>query len=475
MTEERSAKRDVKKQSAEPKRPWYRTMFNYVDLKDIPWAWLGWILLAAILYSGLLVLFVREEFWQWMGTLVATLLSVFAAIGLYRHQGNRAEMERLYRLYMTLDADVESVLTRIDPSRDNVKPLSITLPTGRVASAILSRGEDRIPVAEEVARAGLSTRREALLFFMTASAIRGYMQASSDFVALYQAACTSSGVGGNTEQALLNAASNVERMRKGLIEHGENLREYLAHWLEDNREYYPWGPENDDPPPEWRYFLRANEGEVLLDPQSAAEGMEPGTSNDNADSPEDHAWRSSLFAWRRTLTNNRLQLIRQQVIRYFHAYYTELRSEIEKNETARVPDYLRGYKDVVFELGDDGCVITHYPSDADEDTFHFNIAQGYTVVDIADAKVNTGPFRGLIELLDYRPGDDFGAGTVMAPLEVRQDNITYVTSWVRLDYASWVNIDMWQDESEAIKSARDLIRTYVRSEPEEDDNITTAD
>lgn len=453
--------------SAPPSHPWYRWVFGYVDRKDIPWAWLGWILLAAALYSGIALWLTPGEFWAWLSTFVATLLSVLAAIGLYRHQGNRAEMEKLYRLYMTLDADVESLLTRIDPSRSEVKPLSITLPTGRIASAIVSRGEYRMPMAEEVARAGLQTRRESLLYFMMASTIRGYALASSDYIALYHAASTAPGVGGNTEEAILHSASTVERMRAGLIENCEKLREYLAHWLEANRDFYPWGAENEDPTPEWCYFLRATEGEVALDPQDAIEDGGRDTEESVVEDTVDLAWQSSLFNWRRTLSNEKLEELRQQVIRYFRSYYVELRSEIDKQQQRLVPDYVKGYKKIWLELGDDGAIVTHQPYEGDEDVFQFSIAQGYSAMDIAHAKVGTGPFDVAVSILDYEPGSDFGEGTHLDPLELQQGDTIYRTNWVRLDYASWLHLDVWRDQSDARQKARNDFLIYVESEKQE--------
>src|SRR5215210_1776028 len=85
----------------EPRPPWYRRAFGYVGISDIPWAGFGWILFAAIVYSTLIFGIAPEEFWEWSSTFVATILSVLAAVALYRHQGNRAEMEKLYKLHTT--------------------------------------------------------------------------------------------------------------------------------------------------------------------------------------------------------------------------------------------------------------------------------------------------------------------------------------------------------------------------------------
>lgn len=105
-------------------RPWYRILFGWVGLREVPWTGFGWILFAAIFYSVLLLVVFPEGFWEWLSTFLATFLSVLAAVFLYRHQFNRAEVERMYRMYMLMDADLEAMLMRIDPSRREMKPLS---------------------------------------------------------------------------------------------------------------------------------------------------------------------------------------------------------------------------------------------------------------------------------------------------------------------------------------------------------------
>jgi hypothetical protein len=258
------------------RRPWYRVVFGYVDRREIPWAGFAWVSIVAILYSTLILWLASEEFWDWLSTFMATILSVLAAIFLYRHQGNRAELEKLYRLYMVLDADLEALLTRIDPSRNDIGPLSITLPTGRVASAYISMGEERMPIFEEVARLGSQKRSDALLDFMMASAVRAYGAASSHYADLFRAACTAPSVGPNTEEALLHAAHIVERNRKSLIQNCERHRDALGRWFKEYSHLSPWGPEHEDPPPTWQDFLKPETNQVEghnADPQVAGRTM----------------------------------------------------------------------------------------------------------------------------------------------------------------------------------------------------------
>jgi hypothetical protein len=118
--------------------PWYRKVFGWVGVSEVPWAGLGWVLLVAVLYSVLLLVECPEGlFWDWLSTLLATLLSVLAAIFLYRHQINRAEEERMFLMYKALDADLETLLLRIHPFRSSkLKPSGVayTLQPSRQSS-----------------------------------------------------------------------------------------------------------------------------------------------------------------------------------------------------------------------------------------------------------------------------------------------------------------------------------------------------
>jgi hypothetical protein len=202
-------------------------------------------LFAAILYSSIVLVLASGsgEFWDWLSTLEATFLSVLGALFLYRRQNNRAAAERMYQLQMTLDADLEALLTRLDPSRDpsGRKPFTITLPHERKVSAYLNRGEDRVPMFEEVARSGvLQTRWECLWYFMLANSVSAYAKTCDDFVSLYHTvAAAPSSMGISTVQALDNAAHNLEQMRLSLIENCEKHGEYLAEWLEENKNFSP--------------------------------------------------------------------------------------------------------------------------------------------------------------------------------------------------------------------------------------------
>ena len=117
------------------------------------------------------------------------------------------------------------------------------------------------------------------------------------------------------------------------------------------------------------------------------------------------------------LTNEDLERIREEVIRYFIAYYAELLDEADKRDPNAKLDYLRGHRHILFELGDDGAVIMHSPVEGDEDTFAFNIVENTMVRQLTDVKAlktRGGVTKSLH--LDYTFGEDFGENTYLGPL-----------------------------------------------------------
>jgi hypothetical protein len=161
------------------------------------------------------------------------------------------------------------------------------------------------------------------------------------------------------------------------------------------------------------------------------------------------------------LTNEVLERIREEVIRYFRAYYAEVRAEIEKRDPEVKLDYLRGSRHIVFEMGNDGAIITHFPIEGDEDTFEFVLPKDRKMVrEMADDKALKTP-RGVTKRIhfDYSLGDDFRQNTYLGPLthqekDVHYRPIHYRTTWVQLDWASWVNLDKWRDAERAKEDAR---------------------
>ena len=128
------------------------------------------------------------------------------------------------------------------------------------------------------------------------------------------------------------------------------------------------------------------------------------------------------------LTKVDLERLREEVMRYFRAYYAEFREEIEKRDPEAKLDYLRGRRRVVFELGKDGALITHFPTEDDEDTFEFVLPRDKMVRDLADDMALKTP-RGASKRIhfDYSLGEDFGQNTYLGPL-VHQEKDTYITA-----------------------------------------------
>lgn len=156
------------------------------------------------------------------------------------------------------------------------------------------------------------------------------------------------------------------------------------------------------------------------------------------------------------LTNEVLEWIREEVIRYFRAYYAELRAELEKRDPEAKLDYLRGSRHIVFEMGNDGASITHFPIEGDEDTFEFVLPKDRKMVrEMAADKALKTP-RGATKRIhfDYSLGEDFGQNTYLGPLTHEEKDVHFRpihsrTNWVQLDWASWVNLDRWRDADRA--------------------------
>ncbi len=160
------------------------------------------------------------------------------------------------------------------------------------------------------------------------------------------------------------------------------------------------------------------------------------------------------------LTPEDLERIREEVIRYFRAYYAEFRDKIEKRDPDAKLDYLRGRRRIVFELGKDGALITHFPTEDDEDAFEFVLATDKMVRKLANDMALKSP-RGATKRIhfDYSLGEDFGQNTYLGPLvhqekDLHYRTIHYRTNWVQLDWASWVHFDRWCDEDRAREDAR---------------------
>ncbi|MBA2713922.1 MAG: hypothetical protein H0U55_10285 [Rubrobacteraceae bacterium] len=160
------------------------------------------------------------------------------------------------------------------------------------------------------------------------------------------------------------------------------------------------------------------------------------------------------------LTRDDLERIRKEVIRYFRAYYAEFREEIERRDPDLHLNYLRGRRHIVFELGTDGTIITHVPTEEDDDDFEFVLPKDKTVRELAEEKALKTP-HGVTKRIhfDYDLGEDFGQNTYLGPLVHKEEDLHYRTlyyrtNWVQLDWASWVHLDRWRDATRAKEDVR---------------------
>lgn len=159
------------------------------------------------------------------------------------------------------------------------------------------------------------------------------------------------------------------------------------------------------------------------------------------------------------LTAKDLEDLREQIIEYYETYYAELRSgfsNLGSVERATVPDFLRGYRWIITEMGSDGVVITHWP--ARQDSFDFHISPDYRAKDLAAEQC------GGEKILDYSPDEDFGAYKLTEPLKlVVGIQEVWRASWTRLDISS--KIDTWSDADKARRTAWEDLAPYLKAIP----------
>ena len=84
------------------------------------------------------------------------------------------------------------------------------------------------------------------------------------------------------------------------------------------------------------------------------------------------------------LSAQNLEELREQITEYYETYYAELRSQLTNYDTVTfqsVPEVFKGHRRIVTELGQDGVVVTHWPSG--QDSFDFHLAPDRTANDLA--------------------------------------------------------------------------------------------
>lgn len=156
------------------------------------------------------------------------------------------------------------------------------------------------------------------------------------------------------------------------------------------------------------------------------------------------------------MTGQDLENLRQQITQYYETYYAELRSSFNDHELisfGTVPEFLKGYRRVITELGRDGVLITHWPSESD--SFDFHLATDKLAKDLAAEQC------GGEQIIDYPPGSDFGTYTLAEPLKlVVDDQIVWVAQWKRLDLSS--RLDTWENVDLARSAAREDLLSYAQ-------------
>ena len=154
------------------------------------------------------------------------------------------------------------------------------------------------------------------------------------------------------------------------------------------------------------------------------------------------------------LSAENLEELREQITEYYETYYAELRSQITGQDPATfqsVPDVFKGYRRIVTELGQDGVVVTHWPSS--QDSFDFHISPDRLAKDLAAEQC------GGEQIIDYPLGSDFGTYQIAEPLKlVVDDRVVWVAQWTRLEISS--RLDAWLNIDNARKAARDDLLPY---------------
>lgn len=157
------------------------------------------------------------------------------------------------------------------------------------------------------------------------------------------------------------------------------------------------------------------------------------------------------------LSAQNLEVLREQITEYYETYYAELRSQLTSHESATfqsVPEVFKGYRRIVTELGQDGVVVTHWPSG--QDSFDFHISPDRVAKDLA------AEHCGGERIIDYPPGSDFGTYEITEPLQlVVDDRVVWVARWTRLEISS--RLDAWLSTDQARTAARNDLLLFAEA------------
>lgn len=200
-----------------------------MSFRDIPWKPFGWIALAAALYSAIVFDFSGGQGWEWLNTFMATILSVFAGIFLYRHQTAVAEDDRRDQLLTALAGELKACIGILrTPPTPIVIPRSVTtgegdatvVNTAKIGEAVLIH----LPavVAEEALRAAVFDTEES---FMLSNIDRQIHIHNSELSFILQTRTAQ--VSRTVLLSLQRTTAELKQRQAAIIEENQRLLEHL--------------------------------------------------------------------------------------------------------------------------------------------------------------------------------------------------------------------------------------------------------
>jgi hypothetical protein len=154
----------------------------------------------------------------------------------------------------------------------------------------------------------------------------------------------------------------------------------------------------------------------------------------------------------------------------------------EHNDSADIPEWFRGGREITTSACTDGVVVVHMPYDAESrayperaDSYRFDLAsaRGYSVTKLVQESYSpTFPDKSKMEVIpEYASGGDLETFVRLWPAHVvshflpdgREIN-DVMSHWTRLDAASMSKLDLWRDNEVARRQAWEALRPYVKGE-----------
>jgi hypothetical protein len=182
-------------------------------------------------------------------------------------------------------------------------------------------------------------------------------------------------------------------------------------------------------------------------------------------------------AWLGTLDAGQAQ---QAALRHprllFRAYYSEIRKHVATHDPdfQVLPLWFKGGRKIQVQACGDGVIVVHCPFDEEmrsfpnhEDSNEFYLTPGMSVKEAVARMVPPRPGGEIqVTLLDYEPGEPFGAFSYREPIQLihqmgEDQELVEEVKWTRLDAADMGCLDIWRDKSEAHKSARQVLSQYL--------------